>query len=260
MNEGCTAELHVCISLNESGIATTDNTKDGVATDTIVVTEDLNLILVNCCLAVLTLKRQIERPLLVGALILVVTIVTFHTHCHVSALYLCEGAIATAEYVEVRISIICESILPDSLLYKVRRHGTIRYLYPCGVSYYAGILTATIDIMVVEEYWCSVIHPYETSSYITCCRLTIPLDEILCSFIPYLIPYYVGTIHIYCCLSDDIGRLADIVFICKYTLTATEYLAGEGTSRYANLRGTFYVSLVTTTINVSVNLCISVSQ
>ena len=109
MYEGGAAKLDVGIILHKSGIAATDNAEDGVTTDTVAVTVDAHLVVVTSRrLTVLTFKRQVERPLFVGALIIFIAEVSLYTDCHVGVCHLCERTIAAAEDVEVRVGIVTE--------------------------------------------------------------------------------------------------------------------------------------------------------
>ena len=252
MYEGGTTQLDVGIFLHQSGIATADNAENSVATDTIAIAVDAHLTTVTShCFAVLALEWQVERPLLVSTLVLFIAEVALHTYCHVGVCHLGEGTIAAAEHIEVRVGIVAEGVLPNVEFDKVGRHSTVGYLHTCTVCNRAGEIAAAVDVMVIEELRRAARRLLYEACPVGCAQSASPCNELLVGVIPQSIPYCLGTIHIYLCLSVDVGTSAHGVVIGHVTPATTEHLAGEASESEVYLSQATNGSLVAATVDIT---------
>ena len=228
MYEGGTTKFHVGIFLHQSCVAATDNTENSVATNTIPIAVDAHLTTVTShCFAVLALEWQVERPLLVSTLVLVVAEVALHTYCHVGVCHLGEGTIAAAEHIEVWVGIVAEGVLPNVEFDKVGRHSTVGYLHTCTVCNRAGEIAAAVDVMVIEELRRAARRLLYEACPVGCAQSASPCNKLLVGVIPQSIPYCLGTIDEHLCLTLDVGTSVYGVGIGHHAPTAAEYLAGE---------------------------------
>ena len=261
MQEGLAVYSNFGVLGYGSGISTTQNAQYGEVWDTLGIVEDRK-----CCL-----------------LFLLYTVVRT---CHLVGFVLHFGiiiSIVATEYREVREVVVVIRFLPFFCVQKVEWSHTFLHFNKGSPLYVAGKITATIDIMRVQEMFLAVFHiagieifavfsafwiPYNEAFF--CIPNFIPDDVdgeavLLLSVIAFLLSTHIlcqGYVGIACNVGIGEGEvffvlISDIIFsilICDVTLSTAEYLTGKVGSKDVDIGISLYLCQTSTAIDVAVDM------
>ena len=281
MQEGISIYGYLGTSGHGAGISATQYTQNGEVRNTLGVVEDRD----GCSLFVFSAVAGTCHLFgIVIHLSIIVAIFSFHIHRHIGIGYGGVFTISSTEYREVRVVVVVIRILPFFCIQKVEWSHTLQYLYYGCAAYVAGKITATIDIMRVEEMLLSAFIVFcglsiEVFSVILIlCFLWMPDDEIILFCIPDLIPddidgetvfwlsviafflfaevvcqVYVGT-----ACNIGIGELRRVVegfsiLICDITLSTTENLSGKVSGIDDDIGAALYLCQVAAAIDIAID-------
>ena len=192
MQEGISIYGYFGTSGHGAGISATQYTQDSEVWNTLGVVEDWDGCLCGVSAAVRT--SHLLGIVIVIHLSIIGAIISFYIHRHLGILNGGVLTISATEYREVREVVVVIGILPFFCVQKIEWSHTLQHLHLSNTFYFAGKITATIDIMRVQEMchgFCVVfcgLSEEVFSVILIFCFLWIPDDEIIIICIPYLIP------------------------------------------------------------------------
>ena len=280
MQEGLAVYSNLGVLGYGSGISTTQNAQYGEVWDTLGIVEDRK-----CCLLFL-LCTVVRTCHLVGFVLhfgIIISIVAFHIHRHIGNGYGGMFTISTTEYREMRIVVVVIRFLPFFCVQKVEWSHTFLHFNKGSPLYVAGKITATIDIMRIQEMFLFVyyIAGIERSAVFTafwipfnetifCIPNFIPDDVdgeavLLLSVIAFLLSTHIlcqGYVGIACNVGIGEGKvffvlISDIIFsilICDVTLSTAEYLSGKVGSKDVDIGISLYLCQTSTAIDIAVDI------
>ena len=148
MKEGLTIYGYLGTLGYGAGISATQYTQNGEVRNTLGVVEDRD----GCCLfCIFAVAGTCHLFGIIIHLSIIVAIFSFHIHRHIGISYGGVFTISSTEYREVRVFIVVIRILPFFCFQKVEWSHTLQNLYYGSAAYVAGKITATIDIMRIQE-------------------------------------------------------------------------------------------------------------
>ena len=190
--------------------------------------------------------------------------------------------ISTTENREMREFVVVIRFLPFFCIQKIEWSHTLLYFNHSSISYIAGKITTTIDVMRIQEVCPGVFCVFCSLSVE---RITVftgfrfPNNEFFIFGFPYLIPddidgetvllfsiliFFLTTevvCQVYVGIAGNIGR-GELLFvnncfsilICDVTLSTTEYLSGKVSGIDVDIGTALYLCQVASTIDITIDI------